>query len=91
MITTLPTGPGGAEEIWKLNRYYDQGVTDSEQLAPVAGPVFELHNLSTDPEERRNQADESLEVMGQLMALLVAERQSKRRQPRDRRPTAVTP
>ncbi len=91
VITTLPTGPGGAEEIWKLNHYYEQCDIDREQLVPGAGAVFELHNLSTDPEERCNQADENVELLGQLQALLVAERQSKRRQPLHRRPDSAAP
>jgi len=89
VITTLPSGPGGAEEIWKLNHYYEHYDTDKEKLDPQAGTVFELHNLTTDPEERRNHAEESAEVLAQLQAVLVAERQSKRRQPRDRRPAAT--
>ena len=91
VITTLPTGPGGAAEIWKLNHYYDQSDTGKEQLAPVVGSVFELQNLSTDPEERRNHAGEAAEVLRQLQALLVAERQSKRRQPRHQCPASVAP
>lgn len=75
VITTLPTGPGGAEEIWKLNHYYEQYDTDGAQ-------VFELHNLSTDPEERSNLAGEASEVLGRLHALLVSEGQAKRQQPR---------
>ena len=82
MIAALPTGPGGAEEIWKLNHYYDQCVTDMAPLDPVAGPLFELHNLSTDPDERRNRADGAADVLDQLLTLLVAERQSKRHRPR---------
>lgn len=89
VITTLPTGPGGAGEIWKLNHYYEQSDTDKQQLAPVVGSVFELHNLSTDPEERRNHVGEAAEVLSQLQALLVAERQSKRRQPRHQRPVSM--
>ncbi len=89
VITTLPSGPGGAEEIWKLNHYYEQTPADGEELAPGDGTVFELHNLSTDPEERRNHADEAAEVLAQLQALLVSERQSKRRQPLHRRPLSV--
>jgi arylsulfatase A-like enzyme len=89
VITTLPTGPDGAEEIWKLNHYYDQGERESEPLVPAASPVFELHNLSTDPEERRNHAEEAAEVLAQLQAVLAAERQSKQRQPRDRRPASA--
>jgi hypothetical protein len=82
VITTLPTGPGGAKEIWKLNHYYEQTPADGEELAPGDGTVFELHNLSTDPEERTNHAAEHAELLAQLQALLVSERQSKRRQPR---------
>jgi hypothetical protein len=89
VITTLPTGPGGAEEIWKLNHYYEQGDMESEPLVLAASPVFELHNLSTDPEERRNHAEEAAEVLAQLQAVLAAERQSKQRQPRDRRPASA--
>ena len=82
VIAALQTGPGGAEEIWKLNHYYDQCVTDMAPLDPVAGPLFELHNLSTDPDERRNRADGAADVLDQLLTLLVAERQSKRHRPR---------
>jgi arylsulfatase A-like enzyme len=84
VITTLPTGPGGAKEIWKLNHYYEQTPADGEELAPGDGTVFELHNLSTDPEERTNHAAEHAELLAQLQALLVSERQSKRREPRVR-------
>jgi hypothetical protein len=89
VITTLPTGPGGAEEIWKLNHYYEQTPTDGEELAPGDGTVFELHNLSTDPEERTNHADGNAEVLVQLQALLIAERQSKRRLPSHRSPASA--
>jgi len=81
VITTLPSGPSGAEEIWKLNRYYESRDTGGEPLSPESGTVFELHNLSTNPEERANHADEHAEVLAQLQALLVSERQSKRRLP----------
>ena len=81
VITTLLTGPGGAEEIWKLNHYDQSCDTAGEQLAPGYGTVFELHNLSTDPEERANHADEHAQVLAQLQALLVSERQSNRRLP----------
>lgn len=86
VITALPTGPGGAEEIWKLNHDDDHCATDREPLDPVAGPAFERHNLSTDPGERLNRADEAADVFDQLHALLVAERHSKRHEPRHRRP-----
>ncbi|MEI6829032.1 MAG: sulfatase-like hydrolase/transferase [Synechococcaceae cyanobacterium ELA445] len=89
VITTLPTGPGGAEEIWKLNHYYGQSATDGERLEPGDGTVFELQNLSTDPDERRNHADEAAEVLDQLHRLLIAERESKRRQPNHRDPASA--
>jgi hypothetical protein len=79
VITTLPSCLSGAEEIWKLNRYDESYDTDCEPLAPGSATVFELHNFSTDPEERANHADEHAEVLAQLQALLVSERQSKRR------------
>jgi len=82
VITPLPTGSGGAPQLWKLNHYYAPGDPATEPLTPGPEPVFELHNLSTDPEERHNQANEATEVLAQLQALLVAERHAKRRQPR---------
>jgi arylsulfatase A-like enzyme len=81
VITTLPSGPSGAEEIWKLNRYYESPDTDGGPLAPRSATVFELHNLSTDPEERANHADNRAEILAQLQALPVSERQSQRRLP----------
>ena len=64
VISTLPTGGGGAAELWKLNRYYDRldewdeahGLRTNPFAAPAAEPDFELHNLSADPEERANRA-----------------------------------
>ena len=91
VITTLATGPGGAEEIWKLNHYYEQTPADVEELAPGDGTVFELHNLSTDPEERTDHAGEAAEVLRQLQALRVAERQAKRRLPSHRSPAPAAP
>ena len=89
VITTLPTGPGGAGEIWKLNHYYEQYGMEIEKVISVDSLAFELHNLSADPEERCNHADTNVEVMGQLQALLIAERQSKRRQPRNQHPVSA--
>jgi len=91
VITTLSSGPGGADEIWKLNRYYEQYDKGRAQLTPMDGSAFELHNLSTDPEERCNLADGAVEVLGQLHALLVSEGQSKRQRPRSQRPVSIAP
>ena len=49
-------------ELWKLNHYYerlddwnaDHGIAPNPFAAPAAEPVFELHNLTADPEERHN-------------------------------------
>ena len=35
VITTLPSGPGGAEEIWKLN-HYDESCDTAGAAAPAA-------------------------------------------------------
>lgn len=82
VITTLPTGPGGTEEVWKLNHYYEYYEIERAAVSPVAGFVYELHNLTTDPEERCNLIVNSPDVLSQLQALLLTEGQSKRRQPR---------
>lgn len=82
VITTLPTGPGGTEEVWKLNHYYQHYDIEKAAVSPVAGFVYELHNLTTDPEERCNLIVNSPDVLSQLQALLLTEGQSKRRQPR---------
>ena len=81
MITPLPTGSGGALQIWKLNHCYAPGDPATEPLTLGPGPSFELQNLSTDPGERHNLAPESTQVLAQLQALLVAERHAKHRQP----------
>ncbi len=62
-----PTGADGAPELWKLNHYYerlddwnaDHGIAANPFAPPAAEPVFEMHNLTTDPEERHNLVDEA--------------------------------
>ena len=64
VIATLPTGQGGAQELWKLNHYYErlddwyagQGIAPNPFLPAAAEPEWELHNLTVDPEERHNRA-----------------------------------
>ncbi len=66
VLTTLPTGPSGTAELWKLNHYYEridewyaaQGIAPNPFSAPPAEPEWELHNLTVDPEERHNRASE---------------------------------
>ncbi|HEY3722092.1 MAG TPA: sulfatase-like hydrolase/transferase [Acidimicrobiia bacterium] len=94
VVATVPTGGGGAPELWKLNHYYERlddwneahGLVRNPFLPPAADPVFELHNLTTDPEERRNVADTEPETRRTLLAVLEAERDAKRLLPAHRNP-----
>jgi hypothetical protein len=96
VIATLPTGPDGADELWKLNHYYerldewnaDRGIAVNPFAAQAADPIFEMHNLEADPEERRNLADDDKESLGRLRSLLDAQRDEKRLLPRHRNPSA---
>ncbi len=65
VIATLPTGDGGSPELWKLNHYYerldewnaDHGIKPNPFAPPAAEPVYEMHNLTADPEERHNRVE----------------------------------
>ena len=89
-IATLPTGPDGADELWKLNHYYERlddwnethGIPKNPFAPPAAESFFELHNLTTDPEERRNRADDAHETLHQMQSVLDTQRDSKRKLPR---------
>jgi len=86
VITTRPTGHGGAEELWKLNHYYerldkwnaDHGIAANPFATPAAESEWELHNLSADPEERHNRSDDAKEVLAELQSVLDAQRDAKR-------------
>ena len=86
VITTLPTGDGGTPELWKLNHYYErldewnaaQGIKPNPFAAPAAEPVFEMHNLTTDPEERHNRVSDATAELSQLQSILDSERDAKR-------------
>ncbi len=94
VLATLPTGDGGAPELWKLNHYYerlddwyaDRGVAPNPFLGPAAEPAFELHNLTADAEERHNLADEAVAVRSTMTSVLESERDAKRRIPSVRNP-----
>ena len=87
MVATLPTGPR-APELWKLNHYYERlddwyaarGIAPNPFLGPAAEPVYELHNLTTDPEERDNRADDT-SARSAMTTVLESERDAKRRVP----------
>jgi arylsulfatase A-like enzyme len=95
VITTLPTGTDGGNELWKLNHYYERlddwneahGMPKNPFAAPAAEPFFELHNLTTDPEERRNAAGDAADELSQLKSILDAQRDEKRLVPSLRNPT----
>jgi hypothetical protein len=89
VIATLPTGGGGDGEMWKLNHYYERldewyaakGFATNPFVGPAAEPLFELHNLTVDPEERHNRVGEAPEVLSRMTSTLEAERDGKRRVP----------
>ncbi len=70
VITALPTGDDGAAEVWKLNHYYERldefdeahGLPVNPFAPPPADSAWELHNLTADPEERRNRAADAAGV-----------------------------
>ena len=86
VITTLPTGDGGTPELWKLNHYYErldewnaaQGIKPNPFAAPAAEPVFEMHNLTTDPEERHNRVGDATAELSTLQSILESDRDAKR-------------
>ncbi len=94
VITTIPTGPNGSDELWKLNHYYERlddwyeekGFAKNPFLGPAADPIFELHNLTEDPEERHNRAGDANGVLSRLTSFLDSERDAKRLVPTHRNP-----
>jgi arylsulfatase A-like enzyme len=96
IVTELPTGADDAPELWKLNHYYERldewhaahGVTANPFLTPAAEPLYELHNLTQDPEERRNLASEpgAAAAFSRLRSVLEEEREAKRLLPALRNP-----
>ena len=99
VIATLPTGEQGTPELWKLNHYYERldewdsehGIATDPKASPAADPFWEMHNLTRDPEERANIAEESIEVRAQLQRLLDQQRDAKRKLPRHSNPAAPAP
>jgi arylsulfatase A-like enzyme len=104
VITSLPTGAGaGADnttgtdaEVWKLNHYYERldefdqahGLATNPFAPPPAEPAWELHNLTADPEERRNRSADDPEVLRALQGVLDEQRERKRRLPQLRNRSA---
>ncbi len=96
VLATLPTADGGAPELWKLNHYYERldewnaehGLPPNPFAAPPAESLYELHNLSRDPEERQNLAAGSADVLAQMQSVLSAQREEKRLLPVHHNPAA---
>jgi arylsulfatase A-like enzyme len=94
VIATLPTGADGADELWKLNHYYERlddwneahGIKKNPFAAPPAESVYEMHNLTADPEERENRAADAPSELSRLTAVLDAVRDEKRLVPSLRNP-----
>jgi arylsulfatase A-like enzyme len=89
VVTSLPTGAGDGAEVWKLNHYYERldefdrahGLPAIPFAAPPAESAWELHNLTADPEERRNRAADTPDVLRDLQGVLDEQRERKRRLP----------
>ncbi len=96
VVATLPTGDAGAAELWKLNHYHDgldawdadHGIAPPSDRRPAAEPAWELHNLTTDPEERRDRSGEDPAVIGAMREILESQREEKRLVPSSRQPTS---
>jgi arylsulfatase A-like enzyme len=86
VVATLPTGAEGSPELWKLNHYYERldewnaahGIAADPFAAPAAASELEMHNLSADPEERRNVVRDEPEVAARLRSILEDQREQKR-------------
>ena len=94
VITTLLTGENGADKLWKLNHHYErldewnaaQGIPANPFAGPAAEPLFELHNLTVDPEERHNRVDDDADALSRLKSTLDSQRDAKRLLPAHRNP-----
>ena len=86
VVATLPTGDDGAAELWKLNHYYERldewyaakGFAANPFLPPAAEPLYELHNLTADPDERNNRSGDRPDVLSKMQSVLDAQRDAKR-------------
>jgi arylsulfatase A-like enzyme len=78
-LVAMLTNGDGDDELWKLNHYYARArEPEAEEGAP---PEWELHNLSADPEERRNLARAGLPQLYEMRGLLDEARAASWRSP----------
>jgi arylsulfatase A-like enzyme len=96
VITTVPTGTDDGAQLWKLNHYYERldefdqahGLPMNPFEPPPAEDAWELHNLTADPEERKNRATDAADVLRVLQGVLDEQREAKRRVPQLRNRSA---
>jgi len=77
-----------------VNHYYerldewnaDHGIAPNPFLGPAAESLYELHNLTSDPEERTNLADGQPEMLSLMESVLDVQREAKRLLPSLRNP-----
>ena len=92
VVAPLPTGPDSSPELWKLNHYHgglaswhaERGATPALEPRTEGAPEWELHNLTTDPEERHNLSGGAPDAMGGMQAILEQQRDEKRLLPQGR-------
>jgi arylsulfatase A-like enzyme len=90
VVALLPTGTDGADELWKLVHYYERldawhesrGQAPDPAAGPAAAPFWELHNLTTDPEERHNLAPAAPPALATMQSTLEQQRDDKRLLPK---------
>ena len=87
VIATLPdrrrrdAGAVEAQPLLRTSRRMERRPRASRRTRsppPAAEPVFEMHNLTADPEERHNRAGDAAHELGQLQSVLAAQRDEKR-------------
>jgi len=93
-VVAMVPGPDGAEHLWKLSHYYERlddwnaahGIAPNPFAPPAAEPMFELYDLTADPEERTNLATTDAAALSALQSVLLEQRDAKRLLPRYRNP-----
>jgi len=86
VITTLPTAADGGAELWKINHYYERlddwnaanGIAKNPFAPAPADSQWEMHNLTTEPEERKNQVGDDPTNFSRLQSILDEQRDAKR-------------
>jgi hypothetical protein len=87
VVVSMPNGDG--PELWKLNHYYERldeweasvGLAPAPDEADATPSEWEVHNLSADPEERHNLADDPSAPVERLRTILSQARDAARRVP----------